>query len=123
MNALDLTKDFAARGGYRGNSPAMLAAIEDIRQAGIREARQMHMARLKKCRSLHNPSLFAAAIHPADSVHEAMDDTVKAICAFKNLPTHQRDRQRRRFVALNEKLVTLRYSRRYGEAIWARRAA
>lgn len=41
------TQQFAAQCGYIGNSPAMLAAFEDIRQSGIRAARRDHYERVK----------------------------------------------------------------------------
>lgn len=122
MNAA-LTKAWAAERGCRTESPAMLRAYEDMRLAGIREVRQMHAARLERCRSLHNPAMLSAAIYPAASIKEALEDAQEVIRAYGRMSTWRKANRRQQFVEAQKMVGLCRYFRRYATRIWAREAA
>ncbi|MER8754582.1 hypothetical protein NKH69_02715 [Mesorhizobium sp. M0976] len=79
---MDLAQ-FAQACGYAGDSPAMLAAFAAIRQDGIRTARQGHRQR-KAAIDRMKPSraLFLAAIRPAQSAEEAIEDAARFLSMF-----------------------------------------
>lgn len=130
MTALDLTRQFAKESGYVGESPAMLAAFEAIRQSGIRRAREMHFERVKLVEQFKaNPSLFWGYVNlfrpqPLLSTQEAIDfyrarhTEERALVAIRHW---RADAGKVRMCG--ERLVISRYFRRYGERIWTRKAA
>lgn len=125
MNAPDLTRDFArTAGGYTGASPAMLRAMEAIRQTGIRKARQAHAERYAVLQQYKDsPALFFAYIRPALSTDEAVEDATRIICRFRNLPTWKQAYGQREVVEAKRKRVFARFFRRYGARLWLREAA
>lgn len=101
----------------------LLAAYEDIRQYGIREARAAHMCRLKLCRTYHSEPMFAAAIYPADTVEEALEDAKEFVRRWRRMSTLAQGSRYTRMLAAKERIAVCRYLRRYGARVWSRRAA
>jgi hypothetical protein len=67
--------DFARACGYSGDSPALLEAFEAIRRNGIALARHDHFRRKAVIDALkQSEALFLAAIGPALSAQEAIED-------------------------------------------------
>ena len=118
------TREFAREGGYIGNSPAMLTGIEMIRQAGIREARKAHDARLQVVREFaENPHMFFAAIRPALSTEEAIADANRFLAAYWALPTYRRANRAGQALRAKEQRLYARFFRRHGKRVWALAAA
>ncbi|WP_292313050.1 hypothetical protein [Mesorhizobium sp.] len=81
-----LSAQFARDCGYTGDSPAMLAAFAAIRLDGIGKARLGHEQRKAVVDGLkHSEALFLAAIRPAQSAEEALEDAAPLHCA---VPQH-----------------------------------
>lgn len=130
MTPLDLTRQFAAESGYTGDSPAMLAAFEAIRQSGIRRARDMHYERVKLVEQFKaRPSLFWSYVNlfrpqPLLSTQEAIDfyrarhTEERALVAIRHW---RADPGKVRMCG--ERLVLARFFRRFGARIWTRQAA
>ena len=119
-----LAEQFARESGYTGSSPAMLAAFEAIRQSGIRQARNGHFQRLKKVREYAaNPALYFAAIRPALSTDEAIEDANRFLASYRNMPTWQRQNRVHLAAKAKQARVVARFFRRFGSRIWQREAA
>lgn len=119
-----LTRAFAAECGYRGSSPAMLKAFEDIRQAGIREARKGHYDRKAVIDEFkRHPGAFFAAIRPSLTTDEAIEDANRIIFGFRRLPTWQQANRRKYVFEAKQLRLQARYFRRFGFRIWQERAA
>lgn len=125
MNATTkLTTAFALESGYSGNSPAMLAAFARIREHGIREARAAHFERVKLVKLYaERPDMFFAAIRPALSTQEAIEDANRIIFGFRNMPRWQQDVRREQVARAKRIRWTARYFRRFGARIWLNREA
>jgi hypothetical protein len=124
MNATALTQDFARRCGYAGNSPAMLDALEKIRQCGIREARQAHADRMKQIKRFKaNPSLFFATIRPSLSTVEAVEDANRYLAWFRNQPTWRQHKRQAELRRVKQARVYARYFRRFGARFWQQQEA
>lgn len=126
----DLTRDFAMQTGYTGDSPAMLAAMEQIRQSGIRRARDMHFERVKLLEQFKaSPKLFWGYINlfrptPILSTQEAVEFYRKRHAEERALVAMRHWRADPGKVRMcGERLVLSRYFRRYGGRVWTRRAA
>lgn len=115
---------------YRGDSPAMLKAFEDIRQSGIRRAREFHFERAKLVEKFKaDPGSFWGYINlfrvtPLYSTDEAIEfwsfeaENQRDLRALKS---YRYDPGKLRMAA--ERVVMARFFRRYGARIWQRRAA
>lgn len=130
MNAPAITKQssaaevFARQSGYTGSSPAMLAAFEDIRQSGIRQARAAHFDRKRVIDEMKaTPALFFHAIRPSLSTAEAIEDATRFIAFYRNMPTWRQENRAGDLLRAKEKRLLGRYFRRFGLRIWAREAA
>lgn len=99
----------------------LLAAYEDIRQYGIREARAQHAARydLVKLYS-ENPSLLYSRLRPSLGLSDAIADANRYIFNFRNLTTWRQDARRGELARQKENRVLARYFRRHGKRIWLR---
>lgn len=124
------TQQFAAQCGYIGNSPAMLAAFEDIRQAGIREARRAHYERVKLADGfVADPASFWGYINlfrvnPLLTTDEAIDfwtNEVENQRVLREAGHWRYDAAKLRIAA--ERVVMGRYFRRFGARLWQRAAA
>ncbi|MER8820291.1 hypothetical protein NKH70_10765 [Mesorhizobium sp. M0991] len=115
---------FAHACGYSGDSPAMLAAFAAIRQHGIRKARQGHRQR-KAAIDQMKPSraLFLAAIRPAQSAEEALDDAARFLSMFRNMPRWRQERRAADLARARQQRLFARFFRRYGHCLWALEAA
>lgn len=119
-----MTAEFARQAGYTGNSPAMLAAMEDIRQAGIREARAGHYERKRIIDEFKaDPGMFFAAIRPSLTTSEAIEDANRIIFTFRNLPRWQQEMRLAQLRKAKRTRLVARYFRMHGKAIWAREIA
>jgi hypothetical protein len=119
-----LSAQFAAACGYTGDSPAMLAALTAIRQDGIHRARQGHdqrkaaIDRLKPSRTL-----FLAAIRPALSAEEAIEDAARFMTMFRNMPRWRQERRSADLARAKQQRLLARFFRRCGSRLWALEAA
>ncbi|MER9617366.1 hypothetical protein [Mesorhizobium sp. M0207] len=111
---------FAHACGYSGDSPAMLAAFAAIRQDGIRKARQGHRQR-KAAIDRIKPSraLFLAAIRPAQSAEEALEDVARFLSMFRNMPHWRQERRAADLTRARQQRLFARFFRRYGHRLWA----
>lgn len=123
------TEQFAASCGYVGNSPAMLAAFEEIRQSGIRAARNAHFDRVKLVERLaKEPGSFWGYVNefrvtPLLSTDEAAEFWANEAEKQRVLwaSGHWRyDAAKLRIAA--ERVVIARYFRRFGAKLWQREA-
>lgn len=123
------TQQFAEQCGYIGNSPAMLAAFEDIRQSGIRAARKAHYERVKLVDGfVADPASFWGYIN-LFRVNPLLT-TDEAIEFWANEAENQRilreaghwryDAAKLRIAS--ERVVFARYFRRFGAHLWQRSA-
>lgn len=116
--------DLAHSCGYSGDSPAMLAAFEAIRQDGIRRARQGHDQRKAMIDRLkESEGLFLAAVGPTLSVDEAIEDATRFIAFWRNMPRWRQERRLPDLIRAKQRRLLARYFRRHGHRIWAREAA
>lgn len=124
MTASAYTQDFARKIGCQNASPAMLKAFEDIRQSGIRRARQAHFERIKVIEQFKaEPGMFFASIRPSLCTEEAIEDARRIRFQFRSLPTWQQDVRRSRMQKAVLTEIYARYFRRFGRRIWIREAA
>ncbi|RWL14842.1 MAG: hypothetical protein EOR57_31345 [Mesorhizobium sp.] len=125
MNAFTRSASSMAReAGYTGNSPAMLNAFEQIRLAGIREARAGHYERKRIIDGMKaEPRMFFNAISPAQSSSEAIEDATRIIFTFRNLPRWQQEMSLGQLRKAKMTRLVARFFRRYGVRIWAREIA
>ncbi|TJW49397.1 MAG: hypothetical protein E5X65_33910 [Mesorhizobium sp.] len=126
MNAFTRSASSMAReAGYTGNSPAMLNAFEQIRLAGIREARAGHYERKRVIEQYKaEPGMFFNAIRPSLTTSEAIEDANRIIHTFRNLPTWQQQHARLgQLRKAKQTRLVARYFRMHGRKIWAREIA
>lgn len=110
--------------GYTGQSPAMLNAFEQIRIAGIREARASHYERKRIVDQYKADSaMFFNAIRPSLTTSEAIEDANRIIFTFRNLEKWKQERRLPELRRAKRILLIARFFRRYGARIWAREAA
>jgi hypothetical protein len=121
----DYTREFArAAGGYTGESPAMLRAMEAVRQSGIRQARAAHFDRKRIIDEMKaKPGMFFNAIRPSLSTSEAIEDAQRFLVYYRNMETWRQENRAGDLLRAKEKMVLGRFFRRYGLRIWAREAA
>jgi len=116
--------DFARACGYTGDSPALLEAFEVIRRNGITHARQDHFRRKAVIDELkQSEPLFLAAIGPALSAQEAIEDTARFIACWRNMPRWRQERRLPDLVRARQQRLIARFFRRYGHRLWALEAA
>ncbi|MBZ9799299.1 hypothetical protein [Mesorhizobium sp. ES1-4] len=116
--------DFARACGYTGDSPALLEAFEAIRCNGIAQARLDHFKRKAVIDELKQSELlFLAAIGPALSAHEAVEDAIRFIAGWRNMPRWRQERRPHDLARARQQLLMARFFRRYGHGMWARHAA
>lgn len=114
-----LIRSFAAECGYRGNSPAMLKAFEDIRQSGIAAAREAHFERRKVIEAFKDsPGLFFATIRPSLTTCEAIEDAKRFLVRYRNMPTWQREGYFKQANEARRRIVFARFFRRFGSRVW-----
>ncbi|TIX55946.1 MAG: hypothetical protein E5V28_21530 [Mesorhizobium sp.] len=119
-----LSAQFARDCGYTGDSPAMLAAFAAIRLDGIGKARLGHDQRKAVVDRLkHGEALFLAAIRPAQSAEEALEDAARFIALFRNMPRWRQERRGADLARARQQRLLARFFRRYGHRLWARHAA
>ncbi|UDL89145.1 hypothetical protein LGH82_29400 [Mesorhizobium sp. PAMC28654] len=119
-----MSDGFARACGYDGDSPALLDAFEAIRQCGIRQARQEHDRRKAVIDGLKlGEDMFLAAIGPALSAEEAIEDATRFIIFWRNMPRWRQERRLPDLVRARQQLLLARFFRRYGRRIWQREAA
>ncbi|TIO15586.1 MAG: hypothetical protein E5X86_19640 [Mesorhizobium sp.] len=125
MNAFTRSASSMAReAGYTGNSPAMLNAFEQIRLAGIREARAGHYERKRVIEQYKaEPGMFFNAIRPSLTTSEAIEDANRVIFTFRNLPRWQQEARLGQLRKAKQTRLVARFFRRFGARIWARDAA
>lgn len=118
------TADFARASGYSGDSPAMLEAFEAIRRNGVQHARRDHVRRKAVIDTLkQSEALFLAAIAPALSADEAIEDAVRFIAFWRNMPRWRQERRLADLARARQQRLAARFFRRYGHRLWARQAA
>jgi hypothetical protein len=106
--------------GYTGNSPALLGAYEQIKQAGIRQARAAHFDRKRIVDEMKaEPAMFFAAIRPNLCTEEAIDTARRVIFRFRNLETWRQEMRVNELRRAKEMMVLARFFRRYGRRAWA----
>lgn len=116
--------DFARTCGYTGDSPALLQAFEAIRRNGIAQARHDHLKRKAVIDELkQSEPLFLAAIDPALSAEEAIEDTARFIACWRNMPRWRQERRLTDLVRARQQRLVARFFRRYAHRLWAREAA
>ena len=119
-----LAADFARACGYTGDSPALLEAFQAIRHNGIAHARQDHVRRKAVIDALKQSELlFLAAIAPALSADEAIEDTTRFIAFWRNMPRWRQERRLPDLIRARQQRLVARYFRRYGHLLWALAAA
>ncbi|RWM20412.1 MAG: hypothetical protein EOR73_15445 [Mesorhizobium sp.] len=119
-----LSAQFARDSGYTGDSPAMLAAFAAIRLDGIGKARLGHDQRKATVDRLkHGEALFLAAIRPAQSAEEALEDAARFIALFHNMPRWRQERRGADLARARQQRLLARFFRRYGHRLWPRQAA
>ncbi|MER9296686.1 hypothetical protein NKI38_09330 [Mesorhizobium sp. M0621] len=112
--------DFDRACGYTGDSPALLEAFEAIRRNGIAHARQDHIRRKAVIDELkHSEILFLAAIGPALSAEEALEDAARFIACWRNMPRWRQERRLTDLIRAKQQRLVARYFRRYGHLLWA----
>ncbi|TPM28250.1 hypothetical protein [Mesorhizobium sp. B2-3-4] len=116
--------DFARACGYTGDSPALIEAFEAIRRNGIAQARLDHFRRKAVIDELkQSEQLFLAAIGPALSAHEAVEDAARFIAGWRAMPGWRQERRQRDLARSRQKLLIARFFRRYGHRLWVLEAA
>jgi hypothetical protein len=113
-----LSAQFARECGYTGDSPAMLAAFAAIRLDGIGRARIGHDRRKALVDRLkHGEALFLAAIRPAQSAEEALEDAARFIALFRNMPRWRQERRSADLSRARQQRLLARFFRRYGHRL------
>ncbi|RWM95033.1 MAG: hypothetical protein EOR84_15455 [Mesorhizobium sp.] len=119
-----LSAQFARDCGYTGDSPAMLAAFAAIRRDGIGQARLGHGQRKALVDRLKlGEALFLAAIRPAQSAEEAIEDAARFIACYRNMPRWRQERRGADLARARQQRLLARFFRRYGHRLWSRQAA
>lgn len=119
-----MNSGFARACGYNGDSPALLDAFEAIRQCGIRQARQEHHRRKALIEPLKlGEDMFLAAIGPALSAEEAIEDATRFIAFWMAMPRWRQERRLPDLMRARQQLLVARFFRRHGHRIWQREAA
>lgn len=119
-----MSSGFARTCGYNGDSPALLDAFEAIRQCGIRQARQEHDRRRAVIDGLKlGEDMFLAAIGPALSAEEAIEDATRFIAFWLAMPRWRQERRLPDLMRAKQQLLVARFFRRHGHRIWRREAA
>lgn len=119
-----MSSGFARTCGYNGDSPALLDAFEAIRQCGIRQARQEHARRKAVIDGLKlGEDMFLAAIGPALSAEEAIEDATRFIAFWLAMPRWRQERRLSDLMRAKRQLLAARFFRRHGHRIWRREAA
>ncbi|WP_292504036.1 hypothetical protein [Mesorhizobium sp.] len=119
-----LSAQFARDCGYTGDSPAMLAAFTAIRLDGIGKARLGHDQRKAVVDRLkHGEALFLAAIRPAQSAEEALEDAARFIACYRNMPRWRQERRGADLARAGQQRLLARFFRRFGHRLWAQQAA
>ncbi|CCV08156.1 conserved hypothetical protein [Mesorhizobium metallidurans STM 2683] len=119
-----VSTQFARDCGYTGDSPAMLAALTAIRLDGIARARQGHDQRKAVVDRLkQSEALFLAAICPALSAGEAIEDAARFIACYRNMPRWRQERRMRDLARAKQQRLLARFFRRFGQRLWTREAA
>ncbi|MFA6154655.1 hypothetical protein [Mesorhizobium sp.] len=116
--------DFARACGYSGDSPALLEAFAAIRNSGIARARQDHARRKAVIDTLKQSELlFLAAIAPALSAEEAIEDAARFIAFWRNMPRWRQERRLADLAKARQQRLVARFFRRYGHRLGALQAA
>lgn len=116
--------DFARACGYTGDSPALLQAFEAIRRNGIAHARHDHFRRKAVIDELKQAELlFLAAIGPALTAQEAIEDTAHFIACWRNMPRWRQERRLPDLIRARQQRLVARFFRRYAHRLWALEAA
>ncbi len=119
-----MSSGFARACGYNGDSPALIEAFEAIRQCGIRQARQEHDRRKAIIDQLKlGEDLFLAAIGPALSAEEAIEDATRFIAFWLAMPRWRQERRLPDLMRAKQQRLAARFFRRHGHRIWQREAA
>ncbi|TIL64430.1 MULTISPECIES: hypothetical protein [unclassified Mesorhizobium] len=119
-----LSAQFARDCGYTGDSPAMLVAFAAIRLDGIGRARLGHGQRKALVDRLKlGEALFLAAIRPAQSAEEALEDAARFIACYRNMPRWRQERRGADLARARQQRILARFFRRYGHRLWSRQAA
>ena len=119
-----LAADFARACGYTGDSPALLEAFQAIHCRGIARARHDHLRRKAVIDELkHSEALFLAAIGPALSAQEAIEDAARFIAFWRNMPRWRQERRLPDLIRAKQQRLVARFFRRYGHLLWALEAA
>ncbi|MBZ9962644.1 hypothetical protein [Mesorhizobium sp. BR1-1-2] len=119
-----LAADFAHACGYGGDSHALIEAFGRIREHGIRQARLGHFRRKVVVDALkQSEALFLAAISPALSAQEAIEDAARFIAFWRNMPRWRQERRLADLAKARQQRLLARFFRRYGHRIWALEAA
>ncbi|WP_258595220.1 hypothetical protein [Mesorhizobium sp. AR07] len=115
-----LAADLACACGYTGDSPALLEAFEAIRRNGIAHTRQDHLRRKAVIDAL-KPSemLFLAAIGPALSAEEALEDAARFIAFWRNMPRWRQERRLPDLIRAKQQRLVARFFRRHSHRLWA----
>lgn len=115
---------FARANGYAGDSPALIESFAAIRAEGIRQARQGHDRRKAMVDALKpSPALVLAALGPALSVEEAIEDARRFIAFWRAMPRWRRERCQGDLARARRQLLVARFFRRHGQRLWQREAA
>ncbi|MBZ9676404.1 hypothetical protein [Mesorhizobium sp. ES1-1] len=116
--------DFARACGYSGDSPALLDAFSAIRHSGIAHARQDHARRKALIDMLKQSELLLlAALAPALSEEEAIEDAARFIAFWRNMPRWRQERRLTDLHRAKQQRLVARFFRRYAGQVWAREAA
>lgn len=119
-----MTTAFAKSCGYTGKSPALLGAYEQIKQAGIRQARAAHFDRKRIIDEMKaEPGMFFNAIRPSLSTAEAIEDAMRFIFGWRNMPTWRQELRAGELRRAKQTMLQARFFRRFGKSIWVRKAA
>jgi hypothetical protein len=110
--------DFARACGYTGDSSALLEAFEAIRRSGIAHARHDHFLRKTVINELkQSEALLLAAIGPALSAEEAIEDAARFIACWRNMPRWRQERRLPDLIRAKQQRLVARFFRRYGHLL------
>lgn len=102
----------------------LAAAYEDIRQYGIREAREGHAKRFELVkRYSETPGMLYSRLWPSLGLSDAIEDATRYIFNFRNLSSWRQELRRGDLARQKENRVLCRYFRRFGKRIWLKEAA
>jgi hypothetical protein len=108
---------------YR-RQPGHAGGLAAIRLDGIGKARQGHDQRKAVVDRLkHGEALFLAAIRPAQSAEEAIEDAARFIACYRNMPRWRQERRGADLARARQQRLLARFFRRYGHRLWSRQAA